>query len=243
MQLVRVLTSPTVIGTGTRRAPTEREIAETLGVSRSAVRERLTALEALGLVRRTQGSGTYVEMPHWDFVRLYFEMAVKLGRITTQDLQRARELLEREVVREAAGKATNRDLGELTRLAERMMSARTFRDGDEADYQFHMRLVAIADNPVLSLVMDGLSPVLRELLRDRRRQVRRYDQPTCGAPRRTDADHVPIVEALRAGDPEAAARAMDEHFRLWAEMSGTSTGAPQPTDELLIDEGRTAPHD
>ena len=220
MALVRTLTSLGHSGPGPGRAPTERELGEQLGISRSAVRERLTALEVLGLVRRTQGSGTYLEMPHRDFVQLYFDMAVKLGHITTDDLQRAREMLEREIVREAADKATNHDLRELTRLADKMMSTKTLKNGDEADHQFHLHLVAMADNPVLSLMMDGLSPVLRDLLRDRRRQVRRYDQPSDGAPRRTDADHVPIIEALRAGDPDAAAAAMDEHFRLWREISG-----------------------
>lgn len=47
---------------GQVRLPTERALAEMLGVQRATVRERLATLQSLGVIRRTQGSGTYLSL-------------------------------------------------------------------------------------------------------------------------------------------------------------------------------------
>ena len=210
------------------RVPTERDLAASLGVNRSTLRERLSALEVLGLLRRTQGSGTYLDMPHSSFVRLYFEMAVKLGHVTVEELEKAREMIERAVVREAATAATLEDMVALERCVEKMLNSSSVEDGDEADYEFHTRLVRASKNPVMELIVEGLSSVLRELLRQRRYMVRRRP----GSFARTNADHVPIINAIKAGDPEAAERAMDEHFRIWNEESAkVDEEAVEPGEE------------
>ena len=197
------------------RVPTERDLAASLGVNRNTLRERLSALEVLGLLRRTQGSGTYLDMPHPTFVRLYFEMAVKLGHVEVGELQKAREMIERAVVRESAVSATLEDVVALERCVERMLNSTSIEEGDDADYEFHMRLLKASKNPVMELIAEGLSSVLRDLLRQRRYTVRRRP----GSFARTNADHVPIIDAIRAGDPEAAEIAIDEHFRIWNEES------------------------
>lgn len=200
-------------GAGTARIPTERELARELSVNRATVREGLAALEMLGLVRRTQGSGTYIDMPRASYVQLYFEMSVKLGRVSIAELQQAREMIERTVVRQAALSATEEDIAALEGYVERMLGCETFEEGDEADFEFHLQLVRATHNPVMSLLVEGLSSVLWDLLRHRRYLVRHSPEGFA----LTNRDHVPILHAIKNRDPERAVHAIDEHFRIWNE--------------------------
>lgn len=216
-QLKRVILAAETDAKGRVRLPPERTLAEQLGVQRSTVRERLASLENIGVIRRTRGSGTYVQMPNPGFVQLYFDLAVKLGYVSVAEMERAREMLEREIARVAASHATDDDVAELARLYEVMVHARTIEVGLNADYEFHQRLAYMTRNPVVILLIEGLSSVLREVLYRRRVLVRRVPS---GA-ERTNATHPAIVEAIRARDPEAAMAAMDEHFRVWEEQASS----------------------
>jgi DNA-binding FadR family transcriptional regulator len=82
------------------------------------------------------------------------------------------------------------------------------------DNDFHLRLALAARNPVILLIVDGLANVLRRVLARRRALVASIPE----AAQRQDAAHPPIVEAIRARDPERAAVAMDEHFRVTDEL-------------------------
>ncbi len=95
------------------RMPTERELAERLGISRPTVREALIALEVEGRIRIRVGSGIYVTAPPVtepvsDEVEGPFE------------LLRARELIESALIREAAAKATAADVAVLDAILGRM---------------------------------------------------------------------------------------------------------------------------
>ncbi|MBV9491823.1 MAG: FadR family transcriptional regulator [Verrucomicrobia bacterium] len=204
------------------KLPPERDLAARLGIQRSTLRERLALLEQMGVLRRTQGSGTYVSLPNSELIRFYFDLALALGFISIEELEVAREALEREIARRSATMATAEDAAELNRLAQRMRHATEAQERLEADYQFHMRLASSARNPVISIIIDGLSNVLRRTLYRRHFLVRSVP----GAATRTDASHGPIVDAIRARDPEAALAAMDAHFRIWDEESSKVLSAP-----------------
>lgn len=191
---------------GRLRLPTERELAKRLEVQRSTVRERLAALEAVGIIERTQGSGTYLRMPTPTVVQLYFDMALRLEYITVEQLNEAREMLEVALVQTAAVNVTDDDMTALEGAVERMLHATSAEEGDEADYDFHLFLARASSNPVLLLIFEGLASVLRTMLKRRREVVK---------PERTNCVHVAIVEALRKHDPDAAREAMVEHFHVW----------------------------
>jgi GntR family transcriptional regulator, transcriptional repressor for pyruvate dehydrogenase complex len=202
---------------GSRRLPPERTLTDRLQIPRGTLRERLAAIEALGLIRSTQGSGTYLAEPGAEpnpgFVRLYFELALRLGRVTIEQIEGVRETLERESARLAATARTESDLAGLHAALEALVNAKTVKAGDEADYAFHITLARAAHNPVLLLILDGLSTALREVLHARRAAARRVP----GAEQITDATHRPILLAVAAGDAEAATAAMIQHFTIWNE--------------------------
>ena len=204
---------------GSFRLPTERVLAEQLNVQRSTLRDRLATLEHLGILRRTQGRGTFVEPLGAEVIRLYFDLALALGYVGIDDMSTARRLLEREIARRAAEVALDEEIDTLAGICRRMESASSDDDRLKAEYEFHMSLALAAKNPVITLIVAGLSSVLRRNLARRRFLIRSFPEGR----RRADACHMPIVDAIRARDPERAMLAMDEHFRitdeLWAKES------------------------
>ncbi len=213
-------------GDGPVRLPPEREIAQRLGIQRSTLREALATLTHLGILHRTQGRGTYVSLLRSDFVQLYFNVALAVGHITIADLETLREMLERELVRRAALTANARDVFELEELARRMESSHTTKERLDADYEFHRRLASIIKSPVIELLMDGLSSVLRRVLHSRRYEVRSVP----GSAKRMDATHMPIATAIGRKDMDAAVAAMDNHFNVWSKLSARAA-AKTPTQD------------
>jgi hypothetical protein len=73
-----------------------------------------------------------VSLPDSEFIRFYFDLALALGFISIEELQVAREALEREIARRAATMANIDDVAELNRLAERMQHATEAQERLEA---------------------------------------------------------------------------------------------------------------
>lgn len=207
----RLLALATVDGdTGARRLPPERELCEALGMSRGALREQLAVIERLGFLHRTQGRGTYLDTPSYGFVRTYFTIARSLGYIADSDVTEARVMVEEAVAEAAARSATDDEIGGLREALDRMHAGE--RDGDvarihEADADFHRRLLDIVDNPVLKFLQEGLRRALADDMRARRESAARERAGIA-----FDRSHEDIVEAIVAGDPEAARYAMRRHF-------------------------------
>jgi GntR family transcriptional repressor for pyruvate dehydrogenase complex len=91
---------------GRIKLPTERELADQLGIQRPTLRDRLTVLETLGLLQRVQGSGTYLALPNSRFLQFYFGVALKLGFISIDQIQSAMEMIGREMAGAAAIQAS-----------------------------------------------------------------------------------------------------------------------------------------
>ena len=100
------------------RLPSERHLAELLGVSRGSVREAIMALQVKGLVRRRTGSGTHVLPRHHSAFTDSILSGVVLTDRETTELLDLREAVEPAIAARAAERATTRDLDELRSLEE-----------------------------------------------------------------------------------------------------------------------------
>src|SRR5690349_3940309 len=89
------------IAAGTRLPP-ERQLAATLGVGRSAVREALAALEILGIVDVRPGSGTYLRDSVSELLPRTLSWGLMLGAPRTRDLVELRSGLEVQAAQLAA---------------------------------------------------------------------------------------------------------------------------------------------
>ncbi len=212
-------------GGSARRLPPERELGEVLGMSRGTLREQLAVLEGLGFLHRTQGRGTYLDTPSDEFVRSYFTIAHSLGHLTESQFSESRVLLEEAIAEAAASRATPEAVAQLRGDVDQMVEASKRGDHEaafRADVAFHRRLQAMVDNPVLRLVHEGLSHVLRESIRTRRREVAELEVPDADGVFSTDRVHYAIIDALEAGDPEQARQAMRVHFENWVSLQSNA---------------------
>lgn len=187
------------------RLPSERRLAEGLGVGRSAIREAIAVLEVLGIVEVRVGSGTYVRGKISDLLPQAIDWGLLLGERQTHDLVETRQHLEIVTARLAAARATDGDVDLLHDRLERMReTADSFAAFTEADVDFHLEVARIAGNTVL-----------RDILHSVRALLRVWIQRAVGADGDTAAtlaEHVAVFEAVRLRDPDAAAAAMGSHM-------------------------------
>lgn len=188
------------------RIPPEPELIEALGVGRGTVREAVRALAHAGLLEVRRGDGTYV--------RARSELSGALRReieTTTHDhVQEVRRAIEVEAARLAAQRRTAADLAACdAALKARDAAARRgvaaaasdtswIDEWVEADARFHEALVAASGNPLLLDLYLEIGSALRSLLRKRAGE-HDFD-------RFLVAGHGALLDAVRAGDAEAAVR-------------------------------------
>lgn len=187
-----------------RRIPSERRLAEELGVGRAAVRDGLRPLAALGLLDIRVGDGTYLNDPDTHVLSRLIEWGVLLRERRVRDLIEARRHLEVTIVRLAAERRDQAAIDELRRLLEDVRAAPTPDAFSRADTAFHLRIAEASGNATLSGILHSIRSLLR-LWIYRVLDVQQEFELSYG-------EHVPILEALVRGDPDAAAQAMAAHL-------------------------------
>jgi GntR family transcriptional repressor for pyruvate dehydrogenase complex len=183
-----------------KRLPSERELANSLDVPRSRLREALLALEITGVVEIRSGSGIYVG-------REARARADTSRHRNPADTLRARAVLESACVTAAAARATMSALLHLEAAVSEMRAAVARGIPPiEADRRFHLLIVELEGNPVLVDLVDGLFSRGHE------------ETPTAiGSDSMADwqcalAEHEAILRALKGCNPQAAAAAMYGHL-------------------------------
>ncbi len=199
------------------RLPTERELADKFGVSRTAVREAVKALVEKGLVQSYPGRGTFITNGASRAVRDSLGFMMKIGATEGSDnLVETREILEPEIAALAAERASDEDLATLRQCLATMDAA--LNDADafiEADLNFHLALARATQNALIPTLIDPIVGLLRE----HRKQIFLAN----GAPR-GQQHHKRILEAVARHDPEAARQAMRAHLhQVRADGEATTT--------------------
>lgn len=196
---------------GRIRLPTERELSELLEVQRPTVRDRLTVLETLGFLERRQGSGTFLSLPNSQFLQFYFDVSLKLGFVSVEQMQRAMEMIGLEMVGTAAIHASSEDIESLESTIKTLRATDNINDFVEGQFAFHTGLARACHNPVIGLLIDGLAKVIRTIFLSR---VRVISMIRGAFDRNVDA-HAAVVQALKEREPEMAKSALQECYALW----------------------------
>jgi GntR family transcriptional regulator, transcriptional repressor for pyruvate dehydrogenase complex len=203
------------------RMPSERKLAETFGVGRSAMREALKALSLIGLVEVRQGDGTYLRRADSALLPEVIEWGLLLGEPRTMDLVEARQEIEIIMAGFAAQRRTDADIEKLAELLKNMKTATTATQFVENDVAFHLALSAAARNSALRDIHSSIQALLRAWI------LRAISSD--GAMLPSYAEHVPVFEAVAQGDADAARLAMAQHMssaanRLRANLPGAEDG-------------------
>ncbi len=196
------------------RLPSERGLAELVGVSRPILREALNTLEATGYIERRQKSGNYLctAIPH--AVRKPIDEGLDAKLLPFSDVIDLRKALEAWAAEQAArrpGRASVKALQEQMRIMKRTASFRThaeFARYREADLAFHQVIARMTGNMVYIHLFDFLANLVRRSIVLSKSLVRtRFAQENL-------LRHGAILRAIERRDPEAARAAMNDHFAL-----------------------------
>src|SRR6202050_430616 len=195
--------------------PAERDLAQRLGVSRTAVREAVKALREKGLVEAYFGRGTFITDGTSQAVRQSLDLVAKIGQPeSSTHLAEMRAILEPEIAALAAVRAQEPELATM-REAVAVMD-RAGHDPDayiEADLDFHLALAEAAANPIILSLIDSIVGLLRE----QRLRIFRV----AGGPERGQVYHKRILDAVERHDSEKSREAMRAHLYQVLEDSQT----------------------
>lgn len=174
-------------------AVTEERLAADLGVSRPVIREAVQRLHSEGLIERSGNGRMFVRPATARDARAHYAVRAALEQLTVEEA--ARRLTPEAVGRLEAALGHMRD-------ARDRASDETVADGGG---EFHATLAEIAANPVNAQLMDIIGA---RIDRYRHLSVAATEQRT----QRSVREHEEILEALKAGDVEAAKAAMRRHI-------------------------------
>ena len=191
------------------RLPTESDLCEAYGLSRSTVREALRVLtsERLLVTRRGVQGGSFVAAPEPGDIAGLVQSGLSLladgDTVTVAGLLEVREMLE---VPAAGLAATRHDHAQLTQLEATLFDPRG-TDPDAmfvANRDFHLGLLRATGNPVLEAVASPIFGVVHERFARRHAPEEFWE--------RVDRDHRDILDRVRAGDESGAREAQLAHL-------------------------------
>jgi GntR family transcriptional activator of glc operon len=188
-----------------QRLPTEPELGEALGVSRSVLRDAVRTLVARGLLDVRQGQGTVVSAPSSETYGDAMVALLMRSGVTIGDVLDARAALETELGPLAATTGAEEDWDRMEGHFERFSAAVAdghWNDAHREHLGFHLGLLAALHLPALEALLAPLETCILLTSMPPQPDPSLWEVP----------NHPPILAALRGGDPEAVRAALEHHF-------------------------------
>jgi len=198
--------------------PGQRELAEQLGISRPSLREAVTVLETLGLVRSMPGKGVLVLDP--DSSELVLAPAT-VAEASLEDVLQLRYTLEPFIVGLVAQSISSQETGQLRLTLMDMREALEADDGEagvNAYIAFHEALFALTSNPIFQSVVQQTGNALKQSAQMLRKS------PEHLAARL--AENEAVVRAIRNKDSAQASAQMRRHILQEGQRMGIELKIP-----------------
>jgi len=200
--------------------PSQRDLSQQLGISRTSLREALSTLQGMGLVVARPGKGVYVAQPPPASsaapVQPVAGMAWQFSQTCAlADVYQLRFALEGFATRLATLAVGPADIDWLHDNLAHMQQALDEDDlarAGQLDFAFHLHIATLSGNAALADVLRMSSEVIQESQR-----LPFYQRAARGA---TGQEHAAIIEALAQGSPEPAQQAMTTHIVQAARRAG-----------------------
>jgi DNA-binding FadR family transcriptional regulator len=188
------------------RLPTERELAETFGVSRNVVREAIARLRFEGAVEPRQGSGVFVSGNQANSA-LRLDAEILRDRSLFANLFELRSILEVEAAGLAAARRSRKHLTAVRAALERLYNSQRTPQSVDADLEFHRAIARASDNVYVAMFVNFISEHVRASIGQANERV---DAAT--RERINKEEHGEIYAAIKAKDVERARESMRWHI-------------------------------
>lgn len=189
------------------RLPSEHQIAEAFGVSRPVVREALRKLQEDGVVEARRGVGSFVRRRPPEKLIEYATAGAVAGLMRAME---ARMTVEHATARMAAMRASKKDLGRIEQKLQELEASMLSRTPSvDADYEFHRAIAVASGNEVFLDMLDSACAPIKQAIDVAQKLTREGSQARLELVMR---EHRQILEAIKAGDSEAAGVSMSYHL-------------------------------
>jgi GntR family transcriptional repressor for pyruvate dehydrogenase complex len=219
MMLETILSRRLVAGD---RLPSERELGEQFGVSRTVIREAVRALVAKGVIESRSGSGLRVAAVDASGVQESMNLFLRAGVLDYEQVHEVRRMLEVHIAGVAAARASDDDLASLTAAAVAMEEM--IADVEEAslrDLEFHRAIARATHNDLYLVLMDSIGQALID--------IRRENLGAGSSAEDTLKAHRRILEQIVAHDVAGAQEAMSAHLdnveEIWRRLRASAVPA------------------
>lgn len=196
--------------------PSTAELSERFEVSRTVIREALATLNGQGVLHRSQGRECVVATPGLTDLTRLLQFRIRHDEVGPLDVLDCRMGLEVTAARLAARRAGDEAVAAMASGLDELAAARTDKAYHQADIALHRAIAAGSGNLLLVLILDAMVDALHEV----RVQATRNRRERGLGLEEVVEEHRRIVEAITAGNPEAAADAMRAHLQRTADEFG-----------------------
>jgi DNA-binding FadR family transcriptional regulator len=193
------------------KLPNERELAQQLNTSRTAVRSALAMMERQGLVRRRVGSGTFLtDDAHEVFGRMdQTNAAPHEGVPSFAEIVEGRLLFEPAMMHLVVNRVQESEIVEMRRLLDEILAAATWEDFKESIYALHRAMFASTKNKFLVQIMGSILDDRRAVLFDGHDTDKPAPQPV---KHQTHKDLKAIVDAIAERNAKRAEELVADHL-------------------------------
>lgn len=202
------------------RLPTERTLADELGVGRNSIREALRLLENMGLVESRQGSGNYISCNSSNSISEAVDIMLMLQQTTVEEVCSFRRSMEKavclEIIRNGIPAGLSEEIEML--LSERMETSDPAEQA-EADHNFHYALIRASGNQMWICISEAIINVYRRWVE---KVILKADENTKSELREC---HTEIFSALKKGDRNGCEKAIDRHYDIFDRQLNAESGS------------------
>jgi len=187
------------------KLPSERKLADLLGISRASIREAIQALAFSGYLEVIQGKGTYILeiASRYDEIVNFFS---GFSDYSLDYLMEARIMLEGEFARLAALNASQKEIDVIERVFNEIASSKNLNTFFVKDLEFHLTIAKATHNPI----MNGLMKIIGEMLYKETQKIIEISKDTRVNTIETTRN---LVQAIKQRNAEQAKELMSKHIR------------------------------
>lgn len=192
------------------RLASVQQLAEDFNVGRSAVREALSALKAVGLVEIRQGEGTFVKKIDHNLAGYAIPSAALMKQEDVRQLFEIRKIVETGAASLAAANRTADDLVEMQKHLDEMNRAVGDGElGEKADVEFHMAIVRSTRNDMLYKLLETVSDTMQASMFEARKIYLFSENNNM---KKLYEEHMQIFTAIKNQDSQEAYEHMMNHI-------------------------------
>ncbi len=185
--------------------PSERDMAQQFGVSRTAVREAIKSLSEIGLIDIMVGRGTFVANNTADRIVESVNLLLDVEKVVKEDLHYARKVLEAPIAKLAAKNRKQENIDQLQFLIKKMEKSKNHtKKFIEVDMEFHVELAKASGNSAFVVLTQAIMQILRS---DLTFVLNFQDQTETAL-----SHHKKILKNIVSQDIEGAELAMQSHM-------------------------------